>query len=183
MLAHSDDRPYCCTMCPREFKVKSALQAHMTLHTKSGPHRCDKCHKVYTVAATLRKHECAAVKRQQIEAVRGRRNTRSTEQPASSKLRIIEDSDKKITRLTQNDVVTSKEDGCPVKIKTEVDNFKYMCGVCTATFHSVQTVEEHIKSHEEEEFQTVETSQHDTVTKLIDRTREAADTLTDMSVK
>lgn len=50
------DRPYCCNICNKNFKVRSVLTRHMKTHTGEKPYRCSVCGKSFIQRSYLHTH-------------------------------------------------------------------------------------------------------------------------------
>ena len=51
------ERPYCCDVCSKTFKVKSDLVRHEHLHSDECPYCCDVCRKAFTRNGSLIIHK------------------------------------------------------------------------------------------------------------------------------
>ncbi|XP_058820245.1 oocyte zinc finger protein XlCOF6-like [Topomyia yanbarensis] len=54
---HSQDKPFNCSLCFRQFKWKHALQNHLRVHTKEQPYGCKYCPKKFTQLTDKNRHE------------------------------------------------------------------------------------------------------------------------------
>lgn len=46
-----------CTLCGKEFKMKSALESHIFVHTTEKPYKCTTCGKEFAQKHSLKRHE------------------------------------------------------------------------------------------------------------------------------
>ena len=56
--SHSDERPYVCSDCGREFKTLARLLIHIDAHTDTRPHVCKYCEKSFTTSREDLRHVC-----------------------------------------------------------------------------------------------------------------------------
>nr|XP_029728375.1 zinc finger protein 470-like [Aedes albopictus] len=55
--AHSQEKPFNCSLCSRRFKWKHMLQNHLRVHTKEKPYTCAYCPRAFTQLADKSRHE------------------------------------------------------------------------------------------------------------------------------
>ena len=56
-LAHSSQRPYKCTSCPKSFKVPYVLKLHLITHSNQKPYKCYSCSKSFNNPGSLSHHK------------------------------------------------------------------------------------------------------------------------------
>ncbi len=56
MLVHKGEKPYKCTMCPKQFGHKTDLRRHLCLHTGEKPFACPVCGKRFIRKDHMTKH-------------------------------------------------------------------------------------------------------------------------------
>ncbi|EDW69549.2 zinc finger protein Paris [Drosophila virilis] len=60
----AEDRRFMCTHCPKSYKRRASLQAHMDSHIRERAYKCQDCPKVFVLGYQLKKHMiCHAGKR------------------------------------------------------------------------------------------------------------------------
>ncbi|XP_064620563.1 zinc finger protein 112-like [Lineus longissimus] len=53
---HIKNRPFCCSICAANFKLKHHLEAHMNVHKSGTIHICEECKKQFKSADNLKRH-------------------------------------------------------------------------------------------------------------------------------
>lgn len=56
MNLHTNNKPYKCTLCPKSFRLNSALTTHMRSHTNEKPYKCHECNNSFRQLAHLNTH-------------------------------------------------------------------------------------------------------------------------------
>lgn len=56
LYRHQTERKYCCTICPKTFKLRGDLRAHVRRHQIVEPYKCDKCDFETMTVEGLRTH-------------------------------------------------------------------------------------------------------------------------------
>lgn len=54
--SHSQEKPFNCSLCSRQFKWKHMLQNHLRVHTKEQPYSCSYCPRTFTQLADKNRH-------------------------------------------------------------------------------------------------------------------------------
>ncbi|XP_055593891.1 gastrula zinc finger protein XlCGF8.2DB-like isoform X2 [Uranotaenia lowii] len=55
-VAHNDDTPFSCSLCPGKFKAKANLKLHLRTHTQERPYSCDLCAKRFMYPTDKKRH-------------------------------------------------------------------------------------------------------------------------------
>nr|XP_016931910.2 gastrula zinc finger protein XlCGF7.1-like [Drosophila suzukii] len=53
---HSDERPFKCTVCPKDYRLRSKLHRHLRVHTGVRPFKCTHCSRTFTQGQYLKAH-------------------------------------------------------------------------------------------------------------------------------
>ncbi|XP_016964955.1 gastrula zinc finger protein XlCGF7.1 [Drosophila biarmipes] len=53
---HADERPFKCSVCPKDYRMRSKLHRHLRIHTGVRPFKCNYCSKTFTQGQHLRAH-------------------------------------------------------------------------------------------------------------------------------
>ena len=55
--SNSNEKPYTCSKCDRNFESETDLLEHERIHTEEKPYRCSQCDKNFEFATDLLEHE------------------------------------------------------------------------------------------------------------------------------
>ena len=56
MLIHSENKPWKCDLCPKQFALQLQLKSHMVSHSGLKPYACSICNKRFAQTYPLEKH-------------------------------------------------------------------------------------------------------------------------------
>jgi len=126
---HTEDRPYQCPVCPKNYAKSAELKLHNFAHTGETPFSCDLCPATFNRPANLRRHK---INHQRNNSLSGKRSS-----------------------IFSCDICTLRfPDALALKCHTEVHGIGetsqtaiIICKVCAKTFSSPATLKEHMMTH------------------------------------
>ncbi|XP_041378116.1 uncharacterized protein LOC121390382 [Gigantopelta aegis] len=163
-FVHSNLRPFSCTICPKSYKSKQRLSAHMVSHTGISRFNCLQCKKAFSTSSTLKQHipRCRGERQKEnlLSSRAGILQTENSENEIIIHLVNGQDGTVKIEPLDHGDVIQIVEEmagagevlgevgqGLGEGGQGEQVSQVFVCSVCAMSFQTYEEAESHIATN------------------------------------
>lgn len=152
---HVKERPHCCIICGYRFKVKSKLERHYKIHLNEKSFECDVCKMKFSESYSLKSHKalhtdnpkpyrclCGTGFRNKTD-LNSHKYTCHILKIQGLEIKDFENFDEAREFVKSQEIEFTLEN-------CEICNNNYKCGYCEKSFHILQSLEFHLKVHQQE---------------------------------